>query len=73
MMLQLIKSLARLRTSALAIAMTGPEVLIDVDLGDVSLGDFHRLDEVVEIGRRATRVALPRLHAALAAPPPPAG
>ena len=47
------------RQRALAIAMTGPEVLIDVDLGDVSIGDFHRLDEVVEIGRRATRVALP--------------
>jgi NTE family protein len=57
------------RQRALAIAMTGPEVLIDVDLGDVSIGDFHRLDEVVEVGRRATRVALPRLHAALAAPP----
>jgi NTE family protein len=56
------------RQRALAIAMTGPEVLIDVDLGDVSIGDFHRLDEVVEIGRRATRVALPRLRAALAAP-----
>lgn len=57
------------RQRALAIAMTGPEVLIDVDLGDVSIGDFHRLDEVVEVGRRATRVALPRLHAALVAPP----
>ena len=49
--------------------MSGPEVLIDVDLGDVSIGDFHRLDEVVEIGRQATRAALPRLRAALAAPP----
>ncbi len=57
------------RQRALAIAMTGPEVLIDVDLGNVSIGDFHRLDEVVEIGRRATRAALPRLRAALAAPP----
>jgi NTE family protein len=57
------------RQRALAIAMTGPEVLIDVDLGDVSLGDFHRLDEVVEMGRRATRAALPRLRTALAAPP----
>jgi NTE family protein len=57
------------RQRALAIAMTGPEVLIDVDLGDVSIGDFHRLDEVVEIGRQATRAALPRLRAALAAPP----
>jgi NTE family protein len=57
------------RQRALAIAMTGPEVLIDVDLADVSIGDFHRLDEVVEIGRRATLAALPRLRAALAAPP----
>ena len=56
------------RQRALAIAMTGPEVLIDVDLGDVSIGDFHRLDEVVEIGRRARQVALPRLRAALLAP-----
>lgn len=57
------------RQRALAIAMTGPEVLIDIDLGDVSLRDFHRLDEVVEIGRRATRAALPKLRAALAASP----
>lgn len=57
------------RQRALAIAMTSPEILIDIDLGDVSLRDFHRLDEVVEIGRQATRTALPRLRAALAAPP----
>lgn len=56
------------RQRALAIAMTGPEVLIDVDVGDVSLRDFHRLDEVVEVGRRATRAALPQLRAALAEP-----
>jgi NTE family protein len=56
------------RQRALAIAMTGPEVLIDVDLGDVSIGDFHRLNEVVEIGRRATQAAVPRLRAALLAP-----
>lgn len=57
------------RQRALAIAMTGPEVLIDVDVGDVSLRDFHRLDEVVEVGRRATRAALPQLRAALAESP----
>ena len=56
------------RQRALAIAMTGPEVLIDINLGDISIGDFHRLDEVLEIGRAATRVALPRLHAALTRP-----
>lgn len=53
------------RQRALAIAMTGPEVLIDLDLGDVSFRDFHRLVEIVEIGRRATRDALPQLRAAL--------
>lgn len=57
------------RQRALAIAMTGPEVLIDIDVGDVSLRDFHRLTEIVEIGRRATISALPRLRAALASPP----
>ena len=54
------------RQRAMAVAMTGPEVLIDVDLGDVMVGDFHRLDEVLEIGRQATREALPRVKAALA-------
>ena len=56
------------RQRVLAIAMTGPEVLIDIHLGNISIGDFHRLDEVLEIGRAATRVALPRLRAALARP-----
>lgn len=55
------------RQRALAIAMTGPEVLIDIDLGDVAIGDFQRLDEIIEIGRRASRVALPRIRAAIAA------
>lgn len=57
------------RQRALAIAMTGPEVLIDINLGDVAIGDFHRLDEIVEIGRRAAQSALPRLRAALSAAP----
>ena len=54
------------RQRAMAVAMTGPEVLIDIDLGDISIGDFHRLDEVLDIGRSATQAALPRLKAALA-------
>jgi NTE family protein len=54
------------RQRAMAVAMTGPEVLIDVDLGDVSVADFHRLDEVLDAGRRATREALPLVKAALA-------
>jgi NTE family protein len=59
------------RQRAMAVAMTGPEVLIDIDLGDVSVGDFHRLDEVLDIGRRATHAALPRVKAALADGPQP--
>ena len=55
------------RQRAMAVAMTGPEVLIDIDLSHVSIGDFHRLDEIVEAGRQATRLVLPRLRAALAA------
>lgn len=54
------------RQRAMAVAMAGPEVLIDVDLGDVLVSDFHRLDEVLEIGRRATRDALPVIRAVLA-------
>jgi YHS domain-containing protein len=53
------------RQRALAIGMTGPEVLVDLELRDVSWSDFHRLDEIVAIGRQATRGALPRLRAAL--------
>jgi len=54
------------RQRAMAVAMTGPEVLIDIDLSHVSISDFHRLDEIVEAGRQATRLSLPRLRAALA-------
>ena len=57
------------RQRALAIAMAGPEVLIDIDLGDVAIDDFQRLDEVVDIGRRATLAAVPRIRTALAASP----
>jgi NTE family protein len=57
------------RQRAMAVAMTGPEVLIDIDLHDVDVGDFHRLDEVIDIGRRAAAEALPRVRAALAERP----
>lgn len=56
------------RQRAMAIAMTGPEVLIDVDLGDVAIDEFERLDEIAEIGRHAARAALPRIQAAMALP-----
>jgi YHS domain-containing protein len=57
------------RQRAMAVAMTGPEVLIDIDLSDVALTDFHRVDEIVEAGRVATRSALPRIRSALEATP----
>lgn len=57
------------RQRAIAIAMTGPEVLIDVDLDDVAIDDFGRLDEIVEIGRHAARAALPRIQQVMASPP----
>ena len=57
------------RQRALAIALTGPEALIDVNFRDVSLRDFDRLDEIVEAGRQATLVALPRLRTTFAAAP----
>jgi len=53
------------RQRAMAVAMTGPEVLIDIDLSDVALTDFQRIDEIIEAGRIATRRAMPRVHEAL--------
>jgi NTE family protein len=55
------------RQRAMAIAMMGPEVLIDVDLGDVAIDEFGRLDEIVEIGRHAACAALATIEAAVAA------
>ncbi len=49
------------RQAALASAMTDPEVLIEPQLGDLGLRDFHRLDDAVAAGRRATEIVLPDL------------
>jgi NTE family protein len=54
------------RQSALAAAMVGPEVLVRVDVGDLGLRDFHRLEEAAAAGRRAMRAAVPMLREALA-------
>jgi YHS domain-containing protein len=56
------------RQRAMAVAMTGPEVLIDVELTHVASSDFQRIDEIVDAGREATHRVLPRLRAALAMP-----
>jgi NTE family protein len=53
------------RQRAMAVAMTGPEVLIDVELSHVAISDFHRIDDIVEAGRQATLRALPRLRQAV--------
>jgi NTE family protein len=56
------------RQTTLAAAMTGPEILIEPELGDLGLRDFHRLDDAVAAGRRAAEAALPRLVALLETP-----
>lgn len=56
------------RQTALAAAMTGPEVLIEPDLGDISLRDFQRLDQAIAAGRRATEAALPEITRLLESP-----
>lgn len=57
------------RQTALAVAMTGPEVLIEPELGDITLRDFHRLDDAVAAGRRAADAVLPELLRLLESPP----
>lgn len=57
------------RQTALAAAMTGAEVLIEPDLGDMGLRDFHRIDDAIAAGRKAAEEALPSLVRALESPP----
>lgn len=57
------------RQNTLAAAMIGPEVLVRVDVGDIGLRDFHRLDDAVAAGRRAMEAALPAVRAALESRP----
>lgn len=49
------------RQTTLAVAMAGPELLIEPDLGDMGLRDFHRLQHALDAGRRAAEAALPEL------------
>jgi YHS domain-containing protein/predicted acylesterase/phospholipase RssA len=57
------------RQNTLAAAMVGPEVLVRVDVGDIGLRDFHRLEDAVAAGRRAMESALPALRVALESRP----
>lgn len=56
------------RQTTLAVAMTGPELLIEPELGDMSLRDFRRREYAIEAGRRAAEAAMPNLNALLRAP-----
>ncbi len=57
------------RQTALASAMTGPEVLIEPELGDLGLRDFHRLEEAEAAGRTAAETILPEVLRLLESPP----
>lgn len=57
------------RQTALAAAMTAPELLIEPELGDMGLRDFQRLDDAVAAGRRAAEAALPVLARLLESSP----
>lgn len=59
------------RQTALAAAMTSPEVLIEPELGDIGLRDFDRLDDAIKVGRRAAEKILPELHRLIEAPHAP--
>jgi len=48
--------------------MTNPELLVEPDLGDIGLRDFHRLEDAVKAGRRAAEEALPKLDRLLSGP-----
>ncbi len=49
----------------------GPEVLIQPELGEIGLRDFHRLDDAVAAGRNAAAAVLPDLLRWLESPPAP--
>ncbi len=49
------------RQTTLAVAMTGPELLIEPELGDMSMRDFNRREDAIDAGRRAAEAALPEL------------
>ena len=63
------------RQTTLSVAMAAPEVLVEPQLGNLGLRDFHRLDEAVAAGRKAAEAAMPIVERALRSPPhrPPTG
>lgn len=53
------------RQGTLAAAMVEPNVILEADVGDIGLRDFHRLEEAIAAGRLAAQAALPGLRMAL--------
>ena len=60
--------IALARSTVLSSAMAAPELLVDVDVGDIGLRDFHRLSAAIARGHAAAVRALPSLRALLTAP-----
>ena len=63
-------NIAQGRISRSRLAGDPPDVLINARLGKVGLFDFHRADELIAIGREATRRVLPEIAEDIAAVPP---
>jgi NTE family protein len=57
------------RQTTLAVAMAAPEVLIEPQLGNLGLRDFHRLDAAVAAGRNAAEEAMPTIERLLRSRP----
>lgn len=62
-------NIAQGRISRSRLAGDPPDVLINARLGKVGLFDFHRADELIAIGREATRRVLHDIAKDVAAPP----
>lgn len=54
------------QSATLAASMVWPDLMIDVDVGNVGVRDFDRLDEAVRAGRVAAERVLPKLERLLA-------
>jgi predicted acylesterase/phospholipase RssA/YHS domain-containing protein len=53
------------RQATLPASMVGPEVIVEPDVRDLGLRDFHRLDDAIAAGRRATEATLPAIRRAI--------
>jgi NTE family protein len=63
-------NIAQGRISRSRLAGDPPDVLVNARLGKFGLFDFHRADELIAVGREATRRALPEITSDIAAVPP---